>query len=488
MKKKRLLAVLLAATMTIGCLTGCGSKQTAADDKETVDSTDATEEADAEEETEGEYPFEVVDLEGYTFTVADNNMGRWFPEEGSSEVANAIIDRVNKVQELFNCTIEVKNYDETEFANAVTAGEDYADIVVCETWNLGRHIKAKRIVDLAELDGLNLDADYWTKYNNTNLLTYQGKVYGVAAPFASQSDEIFLMFFNKNIIDELGLESPYDLYAKNEWTFSKFLEYCKAAKKDLNGDGVFDENDRYGFTCGHNWDTPVVMYLASGNQFYSENPDGSIEFQLNTPNAFKAVNQIKEMLNPIDTFWPKPEGAEMEAYAQAFAEGKSLFYTYTRGRNVAQTVYDMEDDFGIVPIPRGDDADTYRCWVSHDAPSVSIPTTNQNKDKTVKIMEALAYFAQDENELELDEFCDTKLRDDESADILREIPQYAHSDLAFIGQQCAGGFYAALNSVVDVTFNAREKEIASTVAGIEVEVETGIQEFIDIMLGKTAEE
>lgn len=470
MKLKKILAVALALSMAVGSFAACGGEKQG----------DAKQEQGAKED---KLPFEVEDLGGYVFTVADNNTNRWFPEEGASERANAIIARVNKVQELFNCKIEIKPYGESEFANAVTAGEDYADIVVCETWNLGRHIKANRVVDLASLEGLNLNADYWTKYNNTNLLSYQGKVYGVAAPFASQMDEIFLMFFNKNIIEELGLESPYDLYDRNEWTFSKFLEYLKAAKKDLNGDGMFDENDRYGLTCGHSWDTPVVLYLASGNQFYKENPDGSIEFQLNTTNAFKAVKQVKEMLNPGDTFWPNP-GSEMHAYVEAFTQGKSLFYTYSRGRGVADAIYDMQDDFGIVPIPRGDNATEYRCWVSHDAPSVSIPSTNKNIDKTVKILEALAYFAQDENEIELDEFC-TKLRDEKSEEILREMPKYAHSDLAFIGQQCAGGFYAALNAVVNVTFAQREKEIASTVAGIELEVEDGIKEFINIMLGKT---
>ncbi|MBP5250651.1 MAG: hypothetical protein J6Z46_11695 [Lachnospiraceae bacterium] len=494
MRFKKALAIFLALSMIAGSFAACGGEKntdTPAGNnpgQEQTNNDQKTPTAEpTEEPKEEKYPFEVVDLDGYVFTVADNNTNRWFPEEGSSERANAIIARVNKVQELFNCKIEVKPYGESEFANAVTAGEDYADIIVCETWNLGRHIKAKRVVDLASLDGLNLNADYWTRYNNTNLLSYQGKVYGVAAPFASQMYEIFLMFFNKNIIEELNLESPYDLYARDEWTFSKFLEYVKAAKKDLNGDGMLDENDRYGFSCGHNWDTPVVMYLASGNQFYRENSDGSIEFQLNTTDAFKAVKQVKEMLNPGDTYWPKPEGAEMNAYVQAFTEGKALFYTYSRGRGVADAIYDMQDDFGIVPIPRGDNAPTYRCWVSHDAPSMSIPSTNKNIDKTVKILEALAYFAQDENEIELDEFC-TKLRDDRSAEILREMPKYAHSDLAFIGQQCAGGFYAALNAVVNVTFAQREKEIASTVAGIELEVEDGIQEFIDIMLGKTGSE
>lgn len=487
MRFKRFMGVLLALTMTMGSLTACGSKE------KTVDSVDDVAQTDAEEAVgEESYPFEVQDLDGYVFTVADNNMARWFPEEGSSEVANAVIERVNKVQDLFNCKIEVIPYNETEFANAHTAGDKYADIVVCETWSLGRHIGAGRIVDLAQLDGLHLDADYWNKYSSNNILSFRGKIYGASAPFATQTNEIFMMFFNKNIIEELGLESPYDLYAKNEWTLSKFAEYCKAAKKDLNGDGIFDTNDRYGFAPGHEYDGPVVLYLGAGMHFYREMEDGSIKFEMNTPEAFSVTNIIKnDCYNPGDTLFPKDYGVPVETadnndFAEAFANGQSLFYCYSRGRGVADTIYDMEDDFGIVPIPRGDDQDTYHCWVSHDAPSVSIPANNPDKEKTALIMDALAYFSQEENELELEEFCNTRLRDEESREILYELPQYACSDLAFIGQQCASGFYDVLNAFYEVNYKAREKEIASSIAAVEIKVETGIEEFINIMEGNTA--
>lgn len=487
MKLKKSVGIFLALTMVVGSLTACGDTNADADGTGAAQS--GTENGEAANSESG-YPFEIKDLDGYVFTVADNNTARWFPEEGSSEIANAVLERVNMVQDLFNCKIEVVPYDETEFSNAHTAGDKYADIVVCETWSLGRHIGAGRIVDLAQLDGLNLDADYWNKYSTNNLLSFRGKVYGASAPFASQANEIFMMFFNKNVIEELGLESPYDLYEKDEWTLSKFVEYCQKAKKDLNGDGIFDTNDRYGFAPGHEYDGPVVLYLGAGMHFYREMEDGSIKFEMNTPEAFSITNIIKnDCYNPGDSLFPRNTSDDQNAYAEAFAAGKALFYCYSRGRGVADPIYDMEDDFGIVPLPKGDDKDTYYCWVSHDAPSVSVPANNPDKDKTALIMEALAYFSQEENELELEEFCNTKLRDEESRKILYEIPQYACSDLAFIGQQCgAGGFYDVLNAFYQVNYVARENEIASSIAAIEIKVETGIEDFIRIMEGNNATE
>ena len=58
------------------------------------------------------------------------------------------------------------------------------------------------------------------------------------------------------------------------------------------------------------------------------------------------------------------------------------------------------------------------------------------------------------------------------------------ADYAWIGQQCAGGFYNLVNVLRDVTMKDRSKKIMSSIQAIEKEVETVIQELEDIMLQK----
>lgn len=89
MKFKKAISLALCAAMTLGCLAGCGNGE--------------EKDVDLEEQ---EYPFKIEDLDGYVFTVADSNVARWFPEEGSSDIGNAIIRRVETVEKLFNCKIE----------------------------------------------------------------------------------------------------------------------------------------------------------------------------------------------------------------------------------------------------------------------------------------------------------------------------------------------------------------------------------------------
>lgn len=416
-----------------------------------------------------------ADLGGYVFTVADNNTNRWFPEADSSDMANAIIERIAWVEEKYNCKIEIRNHDENEFATAVMAGDKYADIIVTPTWEIGRHIRAKRLVNMNEIPNLNMDDGLWNQFDSTAYLSYEDITYGSAAPFISQSDEVWVLAFNKAIIEELGLDNPYELVNSKEWTFEKMLEMQQAAKRDLNGDGVFDSNDRYGLATGHDWDISVVLYLASGNKIIDVADDGSMKYAVNTAKAYESIDMIKKMLKTGDTFFPKNEGEDMDAYIKAFAEGKSLFLAYSRGRGVIDPIYEMEDDFGFVPMPMGNNTDNYKSWVSHDAPSLAIPVSNPDLDNTGLILQALAYKSQGEDEIRLDEVAFTQLRDDESYEILKELGNYAVSDMAFIGQQLDGAIWQGLNVLPDTCFYNQDQEPAAKVASVEEGIAIGLE-------------
>lgn len=332
-----------------------------------------------------------------------------------------------------------------------------------------------------------MDQDYWKEYNTSFLLTYDNRTYGTAAPFANQGDEVWVLAFNKSIIQELGLENPYELVKNKQWTFQKMLEMEQAAKRDLNGDGVMDSNDRYGLATGHDWDISVALYLASGNKIIDIASDGKMKYAVNTPKAYETIEMIKKMAKKGDTFFPKNEGEDMDAYVKAFAEGKSLFLAYSRGRGVIDPIYEMESDFGFIPLPMGNNTDDYLDWVSHDAPSIAVPVTNKELDKTGLILDALAWKAQSEEKIWMDEIALTQLRDEESLQTLLQLKNYGVSDMAFIGQQMQGNVHSGLALIPDVGFYDQNLEPASKVAEIEDAVNIGLEELALRLKGEFVE-
>ena len=77
---------------------------------------------------------------------------------------------------------------------------------------------------------------------------------------------------------------------------------------------------------------------------------------------------------------------------ETFYEGRALFYDSTL--NAAETLRDMNDDFGIVPTPKFDEAQSdYRSFVNGASSMVCVPATvtkTENREFVSIVIEGLA--------------------------------------------------------------------------------------------------
>lgn len=82
------------------------------------------------------------------------------------------------------------------------------------------------------------------------------------------------VFFNKKILDDLGLESPYTLVRDGTWTYDKLFGYAEKAVSDLNGDGEFKLNeDRFGFIGELDMFLPSVWVSSDVKTVEKDNKD-----------------------------------------------------------------------------------------------------------------------------------------------------------------------------------------------------------------------
>ena len=82
-------------------------------------------------------------------------------------------------------------------------------------------------------------------------LTVADRLYYVTGDIATSFVyNLEFLALNADYANELGTSASelQKLVLSGKWTIDKFIEYNKAAMKDLNGDGAIDyENDRLGF-------------------------------------------------------------------------------------------------------------------------------------------------------------------------------------------------------------------------------------------------
>jgi ABC-type glycerol-3-phosphate transport system substrate-binding protein len=79
------------------------------------------------------------------------------------------------------------------------------------------------------------------------------------------NDAMEAMIFNKALLRDHGLENPYEIVKKGEWTFEKLIEMSKDIAKDLNGDGtMYIKDDLFG--CIVQADTSNSFFVSGGEK------------------------------------------------------------------------------------------------------------------------------------------------------------------------------------------------------------------------------
>lgn len=88
-----------------------------------------------------------------------------------------------------------------------------------------------------------------------------------------------MVAFNKRLLEEAGLESPYEMIEKDEWNFAKLQEYAKAlTKTDANG-----VTTQYGFSAYDPYGTLATTFVNANNAGIVEEVDGKATFALVPP-------------------------------------------------------------------------------------------------------------------------------------------------------------------------------------------------------------
>jgi len=420
-----------------------------------------------------------TDLGEYVFTVADVAKGRWEPQAGESAYTDAIIARNRAIEERFNIKIEVIEVQPSQFFQSVQpplmAGDKFADILICQTWQTGYFLQTNLTLDLRDIPFINLDGDHWNQ-NATELLTVNNIIFGSSTNITPHKLNAWVIYFNKRLINDLNLENPYDLYEQGEWTFDKFREMGLAALSDLNGDGVMDTNDRYGFS-GPEHDFIRALFMGSGEKIVISNPDGSLKYNLNNSKAIDVVNKMKQMITHDGLFYPKPLANNWTEHFDAFANGQTLFYG---GTSMSTRVRSMEDDFGMVPMPNIDGSN-FHCAVDHNAAVMLFPNTNPDFDKTGLIVEALAYQAKKDIEVLYAERGYITFRDDKAFEIFNNLDRYMSYDKFALLNMISSDFaQTGVHLIKRIVMDEPTMEAASSFASVEEMAQMNIDDFFNL--------
>ncbi len=196
-----------------------------------------------------------------------------------------------------------------------------------------------------------------------------------------------VMIFNKRLTEDYGIKDLYGMVYDGEWYFDKFISMVDGVSYDLDSNGKMDYDDFYGFTTDTTFGN--ALYAAAGFKPVSVS-GGSYTIDIDNQASVDMIMKCSGIFSDTSQFIVG-DGAPAEL-TNIFKTGRALFAgIYVVG--FAVPYRDMEDDYGILPLPKFRESDesyivTCNTWLPT---GVAVPITCTDPEFVGLVMETLAY-------------------------------------------------------------------------------------------------
>ncbi len=400
MKKLAVFALLLAVLLT-SCGGGSGTEQAAATTAGGAQSS-ATE---AETTTLADlYGIKADDFGGMKICIFSGEHAEYeymITEETGELVDDAVYARNRSVEELLNVKFTFESANNWTASSpfygmirtAVAAGDETYDIVNglnCFTNPLIFEGQFRRLDNISTID---LSHPWWVP---VELFDNSHRVYCAFSDASfSLYKELYVIFFNKTILEGNKLANPYDLVKSGKWTVDAFMEMAETGAKDLDGDG----------TIGTANDQLAYMYRSAANRGFltstecaviQVNDKGVPAFGPITERLFNVYEKLRPLLKDKNrAYLMDGSSSDYAKISAIFLEGRALFMTTCL--QTVEAMREMTDDYGIVPMPKYDEAQKdYHSQIATSTSALYLPVTVSAPEKLGSVMEALGFYSQND--------------------------------------------------------------------------------------------
>ncbi|MBQ8641473.1 MAG: extracellular solute-binding protein [Clostridia bacterium] len=440
------LALLLCLLMLASSMAACGDSEST----ETTADTSADTTAVEETETETERPkaadtLTVTDFEGRDYrmisTDQDGRAVDIVAEELTGATLNDLVyNRNTAVSELYNVNMSAeRNEDYSAINNTVKKDAQAGDLsydLYLTNYTANALASGGFLYDFYQLPHVDLTREWWDQ-NEISDMTIYGKLYmaiGDISPTELLTSEC--MLFNKKLFDDNGMAYPYDAALNGEWTIDMLLEMADGLTTDLNGDGeILVQDDLFSVTCWGDY-AQTLFYGMGGDMSYVAD-DGSVVLNIDVEQCANIYEKAYALLKGTQGNYEYSSNGTpvMEAHERSFktfAEGRAYFCGITF-QKIETFLREMEDDYGVLPNPKYDEAQqNYSTCVSGAGSMVVVPKSCTDPEFVGSMLEGMAALSYDMITPDLiDVLASTKnVRDMESSEIVQLIIRNRNFDTA----------------------------------------------------------
>ena len=382
--KKRLCSLTLLAAMILSACGGAASAPSAAPGEPAPVQTEAAAAAEETAASDSVPLLEAADLGGFELRIANikpdemswANIQMTAEEQDATVVNDAIYLRNLQLKEKYNCLITETLFPRNveHIKKSVASGSDEYDITMM--YDLDAPSVITSMLNWHEIPHVELTAEWWSPLA-TSMFDINGYQYFTAGNSSlAYISRPFTYLVNKKMYADLGMTADlFGAVSEGKWTQDMFMSLVAQAPSDLNGDGVFNEHDRYGI-FGHCRIITVTAIGGAGINYAEKTEDGDFVFRMHEDK--KAIDLIEKLVhfkqnNPNIYYNKSPYVYETDP-ADLFKNGQALFHLAGNPNTIVQ-LREMDDDFSILPLPKYDETQEKYYAIAYGSALTGIPVT-----------------------------------------------------------------------------------------------------------------
>jgi hypothetical protein len=321
----------------------------------------------------------------------------WVDDQNGSMVNDEIYKRNAKVMEQLDVTIESIKLSgdaylvSTEVRNAASNGEAYFDIAANSTYSTIMYTSENIFLDLTECEYLDLDAIYWSQGYNESASIGNSQYLATGALALSLYRLMFITFYNKNLLEAAQYENLYTVVDEGRWTLDYQIQLSKDLYSDADGSGTVSEGDTVGFASSTL--SYIDPYWSSCDiQIITKDADNYFVYSLDSEKLSNTVDKLIILFHQSNAWFDKSAGddGKQTAMSELFATGNVGTVTLRLGSVETSQFINMQDEYGIIPMPKYDEnQEKYYTFLHDQFTSIGIPSVHSSDEEKVQMLGAV---------------------------------------------------------------------------------------------------
>ena len=390
---KKLLCALLAGLMLTGSLAACATDDDGPADGESTQAG-TTAEAEGESELKDSLPDNLnYNGESIVFISSDQIVAK---ELNNEPVNDVIYERNKLVESRLNIKISCINDGEAvnKIITSINGGSDDYDVLVDYCWRTAYRFADGYFADLRKTEYMDFDMPWWNQSFNEAVI-YNDAQYAVTGDMTlSLYRRTYATVFNKKLFTDARQDYLYDAVENGTWTLDKQTALIPLFHKD-NGNSVQDTTgDIYGFVT-NDFIYADPYWAAGGIDIIAKDNAGDYVWAFDSAKMYDLAEKVLAVYYATDggTYVETDDVNAEATVISMFSAGSAAMATLCIEALEGATMRKMTDEYGVVPMPKYEEAQTSYYSQMHDGfQIVCLPTTVQGErlDMMSAVLEAMA--------------------------------------------------------------------------------------------------